>query len=57
MGKAGVVVGLAFFVSAVFATLTSCISVLESIVANCMEIFRSGRERTVTSWTISATAL
>lgn len=47
MGKAGVVVGLAFFVSAIFATLTSCISVLESIVANCMEIFRSGREKTV----------
>ena len=47
MGKAGVVVGLAFFVSAVFATLTSCISVLESIVANCMEIFHSSREKTV----------
>ena len=47
MGKAGVVVGIAFFVSAIFATLTSCISVLESIVANCMEIFHSSREKTV----------
>ncbi len=47
MGKAGIVVGLAFFVSAIFATLTSCISVLESIVANCMEIFHTGREKTV----------
>lgn len=45
MGKAGIVVGLAFFVSAIFATLTSCISVLESIVANCMEIFHTGREK------------
>ena len=52
MGKAGVVVGLAFFVSAIFATLTSCISVLESIVANCMEIFHSGREKTVRVLTI-----
>ena len=47
MGKAGIVVGLAFFFSAIFATLTSCISVLESIVANCMEIFHTGREKTV----------
>lgn len=47
MGKAGTVVGITFFVSAIFATLTSCISVLESIVANCMEIFHSSREKTV----------
>ena len=52
MGKAGVVVGLAFFVSAIFATLTSCISVLESIVANCMEIFHSSREKTVRILTV-----
>ena len=31
MGKAGVFVGILFFVAAIFATLTSCISVLESI--------------------------
>ncbi len=47
MGKAGVVVGVLFFVTAIFATLTSCISVLESIVANCMEIFHTGRKKTV----------
>ena len=52
MGKAGVVVGLAFFASAIFATLTSCISVLESIVANCMEIFHSSREKTVRVLTV-----
>ena len=47
MGKAGVFVGILFFVTAIFATLTSCISVLESIVANCMEIFHTTRKKTV----------
>ena len=47
MGKAGIFVGFLFFVTAIFATLTSCISVLESIVANCMEIFHTERKKTV----------
>lgn len=47
MGKAGTVIGFLFFVTAIFATLTSCISVLESITANCMEIFHTGRKKTV----------
>lgn len=47
MGTAGIFVGILFFVAAIFATLTSCISVLVSIVANCMEIFRSSRKKTV----------
>ena len=47
MGRAGVFVGVLFFVTAIFATLTSCISVLESITANCMEIFHTGRKKTV----------
>lgn len=47
MGTAGIFVGTLFFVAAIFATLTSCISVLESIVANRMEIFRSSRKKTV----------
>lgn len=47
MGNVGSVVGALFFISAIFATLTSCISVLESIVANCMEIFRTGRKQTI----------
>ena len=47
MGKAGIFVGILFFVAAIFATLSSCISVLESIVANCMEIFHTGRKKTV----------
>ena len=52
MGKAGVVVGLAFFISTIFATLTSCVSVLESIVANCLEMFHSCREKTVRVLTV-----
>lgn len=35
------------FLAAIFATLTSCISVLESIVANCVEIFRTDRKKKV----------
>lgn len=50
MGKAGMFVGILFFVTAIFATLTSCISVLESITANCMEIFHSGRKRRCLCW-------
>ena len=47
MGKAGVFVGVLFFITAIFATLSSCISVLESITANCMEIFHTSRKKTV----------
>ena len=52
MGAAGVFVGILFFVTAIFATLTSCISVLESIAANCMEIFHTGRKKTVLVLTV-----
>ena len=41
-----------FFITAIFATLTSCISVLESIVANCMEIFHTGRKKTTLVLTV-----
>ena len=41
------ITGVLFFVAAIFATLTSCISVLESITANCMEIFHTSRKKTV----------
>ena len=47
MGKAGTVVGALFFFAAIFATLTSCISVLESITANCVEIFHVSRKKAV----------
>ena len=46
MGMAGRIVGLLFFLLAGFAALTSCISVLESIAANCMELFHTERKKT-----------
>lgn len=46
MGGIGNVIGAVFFVMAIFATLTSCISVLESITANCIEIFHLQRKPT-----------
>lgn len=52
MGTAGVFVGAAFFIMAIFATLTSCISVLEAITANCIEIFHTTRKKTALVLTI-----
>lgn len=52
MGELGVVVGAVFFLMAGFATLTSCISVLETIVANVGELF--GTSRTITCMCASA---
>ena len=48
MGFAGRIIGPLFFILAAFAALTSCISVLESITANCMEIFHTQRKQTTT---------
>lgn len=42
---AGRFIGLIFFVLAAFAALTSCISVLESLVANYIEILNAQRQR------------
>lgn len=52
MGKAGPFVGFLFFVTAIFATLTSAISIFEAIVANCMELFHTTRKKTVVILTI-----
>lgn len=46
MGPAGRIIGLIFFILAAFAALTSCISVLESIVANTTEILNTKRKST-----------
>ncbi len=35
-----------FFLMVVFAALTSSVSILETLVANCMEIFHSTRKKT-----------
>ena len=46
MGVAGIIVGIAFFVMTIFAALTSCVSILETLVATCMNIFHTGRKKT-----------
>ena len=45
MGIIGRVVALAFFLMMGFAALTSCVSVMETLVANCMEIFHKSRHQ------------
>ena len=47
MGGVGRVVGAVFFLALGFAALTSCVSVMETLVANCMEIFHTSRKKTV----------
>ena len=43
MGGVGRVIGAVFFLALGFAALTSCVSVMETLVANCMEIFHKSR--------------
>lgn len=45
MGFFGRIVGIAFFIMMAFAALTSCVSVMETLVANCMEIFHQSRQK------------
>ena len=45
MGSIGSIVGLVFFVMVAFAALTSCVSVMETLVAGVMEIFGAGRKK------------
>ena len=46
MGFAGIIVGILFFVMILFAALTSCISIMETLVATCMNIFHTSRQKT-----------
>ena len=46
MGGAGTFIGLIFFLMVTFAALTSSVSIMETLVANCMEIFHSTRKKT-----------
>ena len=52
MGGVGRIVGIVFFLALGFAALTSCVSVMETLVANCMEIFHTGRKKTVLVLTV-----
>ncbi len=45
MGGIGTLVGLVFFVMVVFAALTSSVSIMETLVANCMELFHASRKK------------
>ncbi len=45
MGSVGTVIGIVFFVMVAFAALTSCVSVMETLVANCMELFSASRKK------------
>lgn len=45
MGGVGNVVGILFFIMVAFAALTSCVSIMETLVASCMEIFKTSRRR------------
>lgn len=45
MGAAGTVVGFVFFFMVIFAALTSCVSIMETLVANCMELFHQTRQK------------
>ncbi len=48
MGGVGRIVGIVFFLALGFAALTSCVSVMETLVANCMEIFHKTRKQMCT---------
>lgn len=45
MGGIGRFVGILFFLMLAFAALTSCVSVMETLVANCMELFHQSRKK------------
>ncbi len=45
MGFAGTVTGIIFFLSVVFAALTSCISIMEAIVSSFMDRFHMSRKK------------
>ena len=44
MGKVGIIAGFLFFVMILFAALTSCISIMETLVGTCMNIFNKDRK-------------
>lgn len=46
MGALGTLIGIVFFVMVLFAALTSCVSIMETLVANCMELFHTSRRKT-----------
>ena len=45
MGPVGGIIALAFFIMLGFAAITSSVSILETLVANCMNIFKTSRKK------------
>ena len=45
MGSAGRIIGCVFFLMVAVAALTSCVSIMETLVANCMELFHAERKK------------
>ena len=45
MGPVGNVIGVLFFVMVGFAALTSSVSIMETLVSSCMELFRTTRKK------------
>lgn len=45
MGVAGRIIAALFFIMVAFAALTSCISIMETIIANFMKIFGTSRQK------------
>ncbi len=45
MGVIGPFIGAMFFIMVAFAALTSSVSIMEAIVANCMEFFKKSRKQ------------
>ena len=46
MGFVGGIIGLVFFFMVVLAALTSCVSIMEAVVANTMSLFKTDRKKT-----------
>ena len=57
MGFAGDVIGILFFIMVAFAALTSSVSIMETIVASCMEYFKKSRKQVSIFVAIVAAAL
>ena len=57
MGFVGQIIGIVFFIMVLFAAITSCVSILETLVANCMEVFKAPRKKTCITITVIAMAL
>ena len=46
MGAIGKYVGIVFFIMVIFAALTSSVSIMETLVASCMDWFKTSRKKT-----------